>query len=371
MNQRDRILTVFRGEIPDAVPYMLDLSHWFYHKHRMPWDLSVSYAEPERELIDCHKKAGAGFYMPNLAHFYDVRYADDVKVATEKSDDGQTIRWGIETPLGSIERKRVWKDQTYAWATPEWAVKTERDLAVLAYALGSRSFSPRWENYARWDECVGGAGVVYMPAGYSAMGQLLHYWMGVEAAAYAVCETPGVVREAVDRINANNLSLIDLLTRSPADIVILGDNFSSDVQPPRFFKEWSSAYYEEAVGRLHAAGKRVAVHVDGRLRGALAMMRDVGADCIDAVTPPPMGDLTPEECRNEAGPDLILSGGVSPDLWLPSADLDDFKKAVLEWLDTRERSPRLIAAAGDQVPPGADEDRIRLMRDLVESHGRY
>jgi len=33
-------------------------------------------------------------------------------------------------------------------------------------------------------------------------------------------------------------------------------------------------------------------------------------------------------------------------------------------------SPRLIAGAGDQVPPGADERRIGLMRDLVEEHGR-
>ena len=31
----------------------------------------------------------------------------------------------------------------------------------------------------------------------------------------------------------------------------------------------------------------------------------------------------------------------------------------------------LIANAGDQVPPGADEDRIRIMRDLVESEGVY
>lgn len=25
----------------------------------------------------------------------------------------------------------------------------------------------------------------------------------------------------------------------------------------------------------------------------------------------------------------------------------------------------------DQVPPGAEEDRIHIMRDLVEKHGRY
>ncbi|MDI6829576.1 MAG: hypothetical protein QME62_13950, partial [Armatimonadota bacterium] len=106
-------------------------------------------------------------------------------------------------------------------------------------------------------------------------------------------------------------------------------------------------------------------------KGALAMVRSTGADCADAVTPTPMGDLSPEECRLEAGPELILSGGVSPELWLPSVDIENFKSAVIRWLDLGKHSPRLIANAGDQVPPGAEESRIAIMRDLIEKYGRY
>jgi hypothetical protein len=84
-----------------------------------------------------------------------------------------------------------------------------------------------------------------------------------------------------------------------------------------------------------------------------------------------MGDLTPRECREEAGPDFILSGGIPPNLWLPYVDTETFKKAVLDWLELRKLGPRLIAAAGDQVPPGAVEERIEIARDLVEKHGRY
>jgi hypothetical protein len=115
----------------------------------------------------------------------------------------------------------------------------------------------------------------------------------------------------------------------------------------------------------------VAVHIDGRLRGAIGMIRDAGADCGDAITPAPMGDLTPAQCRDEAGPRFILSGGVPPTLWLPDAPVEAFKQSALDWLDLKKRSPRLIANAGDQVPPHAAEDRIEIMRDLVEQHGRY
>ncbi|MBN2308766.1 MAG: hypothetical protein JXR94_07340 [Candidatus Hydrogenedentes bacterium] len=371
MSLRERILAVYRGDTPDIVPYMLDLSHWFYQKHRIPWDLSRTQDAPERELVDCHRRFGAGFYLPQLAPFFTVAYAGDVRAAAEKSPDGREITWEYETPLGTIRRTRRWEEQTYAWGMSAWGVKSEQDLRVLGHALAARKYRPNWGLYRAWLECVGDTGVVYLGAGYSAMGYLLNYWLGIEGTIYAMADWPDTMHEVVDQINANGLECIDLLAQSPAEIIIMGDNFSSDIQPPRLFDEWSRPFYTEALARLHAAGKCVAVHIDGKLRGALAMFRDLGADCADAVTPVPMGDLEPEACRNEAGPDMILSGGVSPDLWLPDVDIEAFKAAVLRWLALKEHSPRLIANAGDQVPPGADEDRIRLMGDLVEEHGRY
>ena len=371
MTTRERITAVYRGETPDQVPYMLDLSHWFYHKNHFPWDLSKSYEHPEDALINCHKKMGVGFYLPNLGSFVQVSHPDDVRTAVRKSEDGNAITWSFETPLGSIQRTRVWEEETYSWGIPEWGVKTEDHLKVLAYALANRTYRFLLEKYQAWVDYIGDIGVCYVALGYSGIGHLLSYWMGIEGAMYAAADWPHTVKHAVDQINQNNLKLVDALADSPLEFVIMGDNFSSDIQPPRFFSQWSRSYYTEAVRRLHHAGKFVAVHIDGRLSGALKMLAETGADCADAVTPKPMGDLTPQQCRDEAGPDFILSGGVSPDLWLPNVPLEAFKKAVLDWLELRKQSPRLIANAGDQVPPRAAEDRIQIMRDLVEKHGRY
>lgn len=373
MSMRERILAVYRGEKPDVVPYMLDLSHWFYHKERRPWDLTIAYEKPEGDLIDYHKKVGAGFYVPNLAPFFAVRYGNDVTAETYKETIGgaPAITWRLTTPLGSIKRTRIWEEGSYSWGIRDWGAQTENDLRILAYALSSRVYEPRWDVYNAWNEYVGDIGVVYMLVGYSAMGHIMNYWMGSVETIYATNDWPDTMHEVVDTINANCLKLIDLVAESPAEVVCMGDNFSSDLQPPSFFNRWSRAYYAEAIRRLHAAGKHVAVHIDGRLHGALAMIRDVGADCADAVTPTPTGDLTPAECRAEAGPDFMLSGGVAPALWLPNVDIRAFERAVIEWLELRKQSPRLIANAGDQVPPGAEEWRITLMRELVEEYGRY
>ena len=373
MTLRERILAVYRGEVPDVAPYMLDLSHWFYHSRRLPWDLSQSYVEPERELIDYHKGAGVGFYMPNLTAFLSVVYPPEVKVVTTRRTVGGApeIFWRIETPVGSIERVRRWEEQTYAWGIRNWGVRSEADLRTFQYAMSRRRFAGHWDRYTAWANYVGDDGVVYIPLGYSAMGHLLNYWMGIEHVAYATSDCPDLLREVVDAVNENTLRLVELVCASPAEVVVMGDNFSSDVQPPSFFEKWSRSFYEQAVKRFHDAGKFVAVHIDGKLKGALRMLREVGADCADAVTPTPMGDLSPAECREEAGRDFILSGGVSPDLWMPDVPLERFGAKVREWLEQKSLSARFIAGAGDQVPPGADERRIAIMRDLVAEHGRY
>ncbi len=368
---RERILSVYRGEQPDVVPFMLDLSHWFYHRHRLPWDVSSVYETPEKELLDYHKRHEIGFYIANNAAFYAAAHTDTVEAPVSKSPDGREISWTYKTPLGEITRQRRWEEVSYSWGISRWGVTSEKDLKVLGFALAHRFFTPCWQRYGDWVKYVGDSGVVYLGAGYSAIGQLLHYWMGVEQTIFAAFDWNLALHEVVDQINQSCLECIDLLAASPAEVVIMGDNFSSDIQPPAFFAEWSRPYYAEAIRRLHEAGKFVAVHVDGRLRGSLQMIRDCGADCADAVTPKPSGDLSPEECRIEAGPGFILSGGISPSLWLPETPREAFVQAVRAWIDLKKYGPRLIAAAGDQVPPGAEEDRIWLMRDLVAEYGRY
>ena len=105
------------------------------------------------------------------------------------------------------------------------------------------------------------------------------------------------------------------------------------------------------------------------MRGCLRNMARCGVDCIDAATPAPMFSLTPQQARQEAGPDLILSGGIPPTVFGSQGTDEEFIATVRAWLDTAKSSPRLILAAGDQVPPDAPLDRISMLPELVEKYG--
>jgi hypothetical protein len=111
--------------------------------------------------------------------------------------------------------------------------------------------------------------------------------------------------------------------------------------------------------------------VDGESRGILGWLAECGVDCADAVTPQPMFALTPDQMRAEAGSDLILSGGIPATVFGATGSDAAFVECVRRWLDTRLVSPRLIMAAGDQVPPDAPWHRIAMLPELVAEHGRY
>ena len=374
MTPRERILAVYQGQKPDRVPYMLDLSHYYYHQFQKDWDLCYGYHEPERDLIDFNKKMGAAFYMPNQAVFFKVSYPDDVKsTATRTVVNGiPEIAWRFDTPLGSIERIRVWEPTSYSWAIKKWGVQDEKDLAILAYAMGSARYTPLTKNYDAWADYVGDNGVVYLSPGYSAIGYLYNYWMGVEDTIYASYDMEDELGEAVEKINAKELELMEMLASEyNAPVICMGDNFSSDIQPPAFFERWSKNYYTKAIEIAHHYGKKIAVHIDGKLTGAISMIRDCGADAIDATTPGSVGGCTAAQCRAEAGDKLILSGGIPNELWYSYADIGDFEQAVKDWLALKDITPALISAAGDQVPPGAEESRILRMGELVAEYGNY
>jgi hypothetical protein len=373
MTERKRMLAVYQGETPDRVPFFLDLSHWFNQKHKIPFDLSSSAIEPDLPLIEYHKKAGAGFYLANLASFYDIVYPNDVvnTVSKEISAHGIEIAWRIATPKGTIERRRRWEEQSYSWGISKWGICGEQDLRVFEDAMTRARFVPAFGRFEKWQRAVDHLGVLYMPSTYSAMGFLLSLWMGIEGTIHASADIPETMADVVAAISENLLTSIEMLCQCPGEVIFMGGNFSSDIQSPRFFRQWSAPFYREAFRRIKSAGKYSAVHVDGRLRGLLREFAQIGADCIDAVTPYPGGDLRPKECREEAGPGLILSGGVPAAIWIEIHSDDEFRKSVLDWLAIRKTNPRLIAAAGDQVPPGTPEYRIEMMRDLVEKFGQY
>jgi hypothetical protein len=367
MTERERLIMVLKGETPDRVPWFADLGHWFRSESGGQWDL-FNISNCTGEMADLHRETRAGLYI-EVGSLHEEYYDDNVVREREISGDRAVERF--RTPVGEISMERKWSPVSFSWDITRLMVNDLKDLEVLLYAVERRKFIPRHENWKVIEQTVGDVGLGFPNLGYTGLGSLMSYYMGVQKTIYALYENPEIIKRYIDIFNMKHLELVDLYCTSPAPHIIFTDNLSGDVQTPDIFREYSFNHYKAIAEHMHEAGKTVSTHIDGMIGGIIGIVAETGIDVADACTPAPTGDLTPQEIRKQAGDNMILMGGISPVMWLPSTSEREFISHVREWLDLRKINSRLVQSAGDQVPPGTEFKRIRLVYDIVEEHGKY
>ncbi len=80
--------------------------------------------------------------------------------------------------------------------------------------------------------------------------------------------------------------------------------------PPRLFESFVLRYTAPMVERIHAHGAYARLHCHGRIRAALPMILEMGADALDPVEAPPSGDVTLAEVKRLCGERLCLMGNI-------------------------------------------------------------
>jgi uroporphyrinogen decarboxylase len=367
MTERERLLKVLKGETPDRVPWFADLGHWYRAESGGQWDL-FNVNNCTKEMIELHREVKAGWYI-EAGSLHEEHYGEGVSRERKISGDRAIERFN--TSKGELHMERKWNNVSFSWDITKLMVENLNDLKVLLYAIEQREFIPKYENWEVMERTGGDVGLGFPSLGYTGLGSLISYYMGVCNTIYALYDESEVIRNYIMTYNKKHLELVDLYCKSPAPHIFFTDNLSGDVQSPDLFKDYSFAHYKEIAERLHKVGKTVSTHIDGKLNRIISVVAKTGIDVADACTPAPTGDLTALEIRKQAGNHIILMGGISPVKWLPVTGEKEFISHVREWLDLRKTCSRLVLSAGDQVPPGTDLKRIKMVYDIAEEYGRY
>ncbi len=368
MKPNERVRMVYQGRQPDQVPFCLDLSHWYKKNRNVPFDLA-GFSRVEQGLVDLHKQVGAVAYC-EMGSFYGLESEDpDWRIESVTSDGIFTTR--IVTPLGALWEERVFSPISYSYGISRYLLQSPEDFPIVEGLMARLCVRPKWERFHAWRDALGDLAYPYAQLPYSGSGYLMARYMDVADAVFAVQDEPEKTAQFIHAVNACNLRVLDAILDGPFETLIVSDNYDSNVQTRSFFDRYVRDYYTEVARRLHGVGKYLAVHVDGESRGVLRWLAECGVDCADAATPAPMFAQTPAEMRTEAGSALILSGGIPATVFGLTGTDAEFVSCVKRWLDLRLSSPRLIMAAGDQVPTDAPWHRIMMLSELVAEYGRY
>lgn len=368
MNNRDNLLALLRGNKPEHVPWLGDLDYWasaLIGRGQKPAGFKDTNA-----YIDWHRDLGVGFYLQGRFPFKTIIENCVVK---EWNEGVKRFRQ-IETPKGTLRECWQWMPDDFTEGPIEHLVKSVADLPAYQFIHANSRYEPDYDfSTARLDYLQKtGAGVLlnYLPK--SPLMQMVALDAGIMAIVEMQCDDPDLLRETLAVVKTSHDRAARIAVDSPAEVLMMPENLSSEVVGPDLFEEFMRPYQSEWAAEIKKAGKYSCIHLDGTLKGLLRQECTVGLTFIEAMTPSPVGDLAVGDWADFCGNDkTILWGGIPGGYFTSLVSDAEFDRHVREVLEVMRRKPRYVLGVADQVPPGGLEHRVRRVRELVAEYGAY
>ncbi|MHB0874620.1 MAG: uroporphyrinogen decarboxylase family protein [Anaerolineae bacterium] len=352
-------LAIFAGEDPGGVLWQPRLEFW-YAVNRKRGTLPPGYRDAS--LLDLYDDCLASvryFTHPLKARQHSVS-------VSETRLDAKRVAHEWRTPLGSLSEVTHYDEWDLSAYHDEYKVKTADDLRILEYIVEDQEW---WWDQGEYEADLAridrrGAAQFYFRR--SPLQGLFIEHMGFERTIYALHDHPQQVEHYLEVAARADDAAYDAITRCPVPIVNFGENIDAHMDPPAIWNGRLMPYYRRRTEQLHAAGKRVHIHVDGAMRPLLPYMRACPWDGIEAATPVPQGDVTLEEIKQALGP-LVLLDGIPAVYFLPSFPEETLYECVEQVVKLFH--PRLVLGISDEIPPDGDIRRVKRVGEMVRGMG--
>jgi uroporphyrinogen-III decarboxylase len=366
MTNRERILAILSGKQPDQVPWFGDLDYWansLIKRGLKPKDFILS-----DDYIQWHRDLGVGFYLQGYFPYKQVISNCNIRDWFE----GHRHYREIGTPAGSVRECWEYIPTSFSDAPVEHFMKSEAEIPVMKYIYENTRFEPDYDQANLRKDQVGDQGVVlcYLPK--SPFMHLLALEAGVMAVTMAALTAPEEFGDLLNTMKKVFDMAAQIAVDSPAEVLMIPENLSSEMVGPDLFKLYMYDYQKEWTTKIREAGKYSFIHIDGTLAGLLKQEAEVGFSVLEALTPHPVGDMRWEDIEPFAGDSKsILWGGIPGSYFTDCVDDAEFDRHVKYLLSTMVIKPRFVLGVADQVPPDGLERRVKRVGELVNKYGKY
>jgi hypothetical protein len=231
----------------------------------------------------------------------------DVSETQATMPSGQSvIRRTYSTPVGTVyldeirglgngqwHGLRSW-NSVVPWQT-ERLIKEPEDYKVVKYMVENTEYLPDYFPIEQAMDWLGDDGIVLDDlAPHSPMQMLMIDWVGSEGGRFFIhhAKYPDLVEDLYRAVSKSREPMYEIAAKSPAEITWFGDNIDGVLVNPRLFEKYFMPEYEKMAKVIHQHGKLMAVHLDGRVDVLKDLIAKTPIDIIEALHPPPMGDLS-------------------------------------------------------------------------------
>jgi len=357
MTRRERIMAASQKAQTDKLPFF----HYWRHSQ-------IGWAERE-----CRNR-GMGMNWVR-SPFTMTMHGVDVSETPAKVSGKSVIRRTYSTPVGSIDLDEIrppgsgqwhadrgWKD-ILPWQT-ERLIKGPKDYPILKYIVEHTEYTADYFPIEQAMEWLGDDGVVMDGLPHSPMQMQMIYWVGSEGGRFFFhhADYPDLVDELFDATVKSREPLYEIAAKSPAPISLCGDNIDGVLVNPNLFKKYFMPVYEKQAEILHKHWKLMAVHMDGRLNVIKDLIAETSIDIIEAVHPPPMGDLPLAEALS-LWTDKVIWVGFPGSIY--GLGVEATKTHALELLKEAGKGERLAVAMSTENI--VSNENLRMLTAVLEN----
>ena len=324
MTRRERLMAATTGQPADRLPFF----HYWRHSQ-------IGWAERE-----CRNRGmGMNWTRPS---YVEVMHGVELSQKRVASRGRPVLRRTYSTPVGSLYTEEIREPGTGQWhAERSWKdvspwhtvrlIRGQDDYKILKYIVENTEYVADYFPIEQAMDWLGDDGIVMDHLPHSPMQMLMIDWVGSDEGRffYHHADWPEMVEDLYRAISKSREPLYEIAAKSPAPIALCGDNLDGFLVSPKLFEKYFMPEYEKEAAVIHEHGKLMAVHMDGRLRSLKDLIAETPVDIVEALHPPPMGDLPVGEALDR-WPDKAVWVGFPDAIY--NAGPEETKRYAIEFL---------------------------------------
>ena len=287
----------------------------------------------------------------------------DGDVTVEEHIDGLTTTFIQTTPIGSIQTTSEMSPVSGISYVTERPLKNMDDVRTYKYIVEAGSVSANYEVSEKQLARIGEAGIM-SGAGLSCPFHELLYMFDAEEFLLMSFDLPPVVKDLLDTMHKKVLESVEILAKSPLQILDHEDLWDARQISPKLHAEYYAPYQREYNDILHAHGKLSMDHLSGQeIEPFLDSVEAADHDFIygNTLEPATMDGLVRLMDRWEGK--IVPCIGPSPD-FLRRFSADDVRNLVKMFVD-KVGGRKLIVGSADAVCHGTSPANLRAVSEAL------
>jgi len=245
-------------------------------------------------------------------------------------------------------------------------IKTPEDIEAYIYVKKWEKYTEKFLNFVNEDERIGENGIATDTSPVSPIQDIVQHLVGIEK-FYTVFYTEYLseIEKLMDVMHEKNLEVYELLSNSPASVVIGYENTSTTLVSPAIYEKYTLPCINDYADILHGRGKIYLTHRCGKLSGLLDLLKKGKDDGIVDISPAPTGDLNIWDAQ-EALPDKIVQGGLDPTI-LTQWSAEQVKDYVRLILNKTPDGGNVIIGTADATPKDAKVENLKAAGEVISN----